>query len=81
MAARKQINRYKTDPYGHDYKEVLQKGKQQNTIGTYHDTFEMQPHNGSWMATSVTLPTFVAPKGTITVSWDVDTKRWIETLK
>jgi hypothetical protein len=74
MAVRRQINRYKTAPSGYDYKDVLQKGKRFYTIGSLHETFEMNPYETQehtlWTANSVTLECYTKPQGTRTYSWN-----------
>lgn len=80
MGARKSINRYRTEPYGYDYKDVLNRGKRFYTYNGYHDNFEMQPFvcDGriQWSAESETLHPFTAPKGTVKVKWNG--KRWVQ---
>lgn len=83
MAVRKQCNRYRTEPHGYDYKEVLKKGKAFYTYNGYwegitHDPFEMSCYDGLWIAHKRTLPGFRIKEGTIIVEWDIDKKRWYE---
>lgn len=80
MGVRRTINRYRTVPSGYDYADVLRRGKRFHTHLGEHSTFEMQPYQSGgrvlWSAESVTLPPFVAPRGTIRISWNG--KRWVE---
>ena len=80
MAVRKQCNRYRTEPFGKDYKAVLKKAKAFFSRGGYHESFEMTDFlgDGYWLAHPRTLPPFKIHKGTIIVEWNRDKKRWEE---
>lgn len=49
MAVRKTINRYKTEPFGHEYKEVLKRGKAFHKDGS----FMMVEYKSVWTAASL----------------------------
>ena len=65
MSVRKQHNRYRTEPYGRNYKNVLKRGKAFFTIGGEHYSFEMSQYHGIWTAHERTLPGCCSPEGTI----------------
>lgn len=75
MAARRQINRYREEPFGRDYADVLKRGK---AFHRYSDSFMMtQSRGGLWLACF--LPAFGIPDDAI-----IFTKkngRWVEKSK
>lgn len=82
MGARKHINRYRTEPCGYDYNEVLKKGKIFHR-NSFNGIFEMTPYKGIdgrifWTAESETLPPFKRADGTRIYKFDNAAKRWIE---
>ena len=78
MSVRKQHNRYRTEPYGRNYKNVLKRGKAFFTIGGEHYSFEMSQYHGIWTARKRTLPGFSPPEGTIIVEWNQRKRKWEE---
>lgn len=78
MAARRHINRYRTEPFGKDRDSVLKRGKAFFTIKGYggtsfHDPFMLFEYNGIWHAMS--LPGWGSlPKDATIYKWDG--KRW-----
>lgn len=86
MAVRRRINRYRHEPSGYDYKEVLKKAK---AFFRASEKFEMQPFDSTitgenrimWMATSETLPPFKPSKGTRFYRFNRKKKRWEEIIK
>lgn len=81
MSARKHINRYRTEPSGYDYNEVLKKGK---TFHRASGIFDMSPYKGKyddrvlWTATRHSLPPFKPSEGTRRYKFNIDRKRWEE---
>lgn len=61
MAVRRQINRYKTEPFGRDFNEVLRKGKRFHSIV---GEFMMVEYFGVWTA-AATVKRGATPKGAI----------------
>ena len=80
MAVRRQCNRYRTEPSGYDYKDVLKRGKAFFTYNGHHEPFEMTDYlgDGFWMAHTRTHKPFKVHEGTILVKWNRDKKRWEE---
>ena len=73
MAVRRQINRYRTEPYGEDFDSVLKRAKRFFTIGDLHEPFMMFEYRGAWNAFS--LPAWGSlPQGAIVYRWNG--KRW-----
>ena len=68
MSARSHRNRYRVEPFGTSYEDVLQRGK------SFHDSsFMMVEYGGTWGAYSI--PVFgELPKGAIIFT--KDGKRW-----
>ena len=77
MSVRKQHNRYRTEPYGRNYKDVLKRGKAFFTIGGEHYSFELSQYHGIWTAHERTLPGCI-PEGTIIVEWNQRKRKWEE---
>lgn len=85
MGARRTINRYRTEPSGYDYEEVLKKGKifHRNSV---NGIFEMTPYKGIdnrifWVAESETLPPFKRAEGVRIYKFDNVKKRWVEIIE
>lgn len=81
MSARGHRNRYRTEPSGYDYNEVLKKGK---VFHRASEKFEMSPYKGKyddrvfWTATTITLPPFKPAEGTRRYIFNIDRKCWEE---
>lgn len=81
MGVRRTINRYRETPSGHDYDDVLKRGKV-----FYRDcgVFEMVPFRNKdnkvvrWSAESGIIQPFKRPEGTRVYRFDFIRKRWIE---
>lgn len=57
MSVRKQCNRYRTEPFGTDFEEVLKRGKRFFSVGyTPGDQFMMTKYGTTW--TACQLPAF-----------------------
>ncbi len=78
MSVRKQHNRYRTEPYGRNYKDVLKRGKAFFTIGGEHYSFEMSQYHGIWTAHERTLPGCSPGRGAIIVEWNQRKRKWEE---
>lgn len=85
MGARRTINRYRIEPSGYDFAEVLKKGKVFHR-NAYNGVFEMTPYKGIdertfWTAHTETLPPFKKPDGTRTYKFDKERGRWFEIIE
>ena len=80
MAVRQQHNRYRTEPHGYDYDEVLKKGK---VFYRASGEFEMSPYKSPyddrvmWTAFPKTIG-FAVADGTRRYKFNTITKKWEE---
>ena len=78
MAVRKQCNRYRTEPYGMAYEEVLKKAKAfYRTAGVFELT---QSSSGMWHAQSETNYPFIKNETARTYKFNYQTNKWLEVV-
>lgn len=81
MGARRTINHYRETPSGHNYDDVLKRGK---VFYRDYGIFEMVPFRNKeneimrWSAEGIIFSQFKRPEGTRVYRFDFIRKRWIE---
>lgn len=74
MSVRRQINRYKTEPFGRDFDEVLKKAKRFHNASR---TFMMVEYLGVWTAAASLEGLTGAPKDAI--YYHKEGNKWVRT--
>ena len=80
MAVRSQHNRYREEPWGHDFNDVLKRGKVFHRASGEFDMIPFTDSNNNitdWMASRVQIG-FRVHEGTRRFVFNVRTKRWEE---